>query len=124
MYHAVFSAGRYYLYDAPRSVFGVCILFILCTTQNFWGLDTIHTMDYAGFSGGRYEVFSGCGYDLYYALRSIFGGSRIFILCTTQYFRRVDTICTMYHEVFSGCGYYLYYVQRIILEVWILVIQH
>ena len=59
---------------------------------------------------------------MYYALRSIFGGWILFILCNTQYsrwsifdilrtaqyFRRVDIIYTTHYTVFSGVGYYLY----------------
>ena len=67
-------------------------------TPCFRGVDTI-------YSGGRYCV--------YYALRSIFGGWILFMLCTTQYFRGMDTIYTMYYDVvFLGGEYYLYYALR------------
>ena len=58
-----------------------------------------------------YEVFSGGGYYLYHALDSIFGGWILFILCSTQYIRVVDTIYTMHHAVFSGGDtiYTMYY---------------
>ena len=99
------------MYYALRSIFGEGILFILCTTQYFRGVDTIHTM--------HYVVFSRSGYYLYYALCSIFGEWILFILCTTQYLRGVDTFCTMptqyfrevdafytvYFAVFSRGGY-------------------
>ena len=63
---------------------------------------------------------------VFYVLRSIFGGSILiierntqyslwsilFILSTTQYFRRVNTIYTKYYAVFSEGGQYLYYELR------------
>jgi len=132
IHNAVFSGSRYYFYYALRGIFVEWILFILCTSQYFRGVDPICTMHYA--------VFSGDGYYLYYALDSIFGGWillyhplrsifrgwillilfstqyfgewTLFILCTTQYFRRVDTIYTMYYAVFAGSGYNLSYVLR------------
>ena len=64
----------------------------------------------------HYGVFLGGGYSLYYALRSIFGGRILFILCITQYFREVDTIFTMQYAVFSGDEYYLYYALRSIFR--------
>ena len=45
---------------------------------------------------------------------------RLFILCTAQYFRGVDTIYTMHHVVFSGGGYGVYYALRSIFGGWIL----
>ena len=42
-------------------------------------MDTAYTMNYVDFSGD--------GYYLYNALRSIFEGQILFILCTMQYFR-------------------------------------
>ena len=83
-----------------------------------------------------YVVFSGGEYYLYYVLRSVFGEQILFVQCTTQYFRGVDTICTMHYAVFSGVdtictmhyvvfsggGYYLYYALRSIFGGWILFI--
>ena len=57
-----------------------------------FGLDTLYTL--------HYEVFTGGGYYLNYALRSIFGSWILFILHTTQYFREVDTIYSMYYAFF------------------------
>ena len=42
------------------------------------------------------------GYGIYYALRGIFGGRILIILCTTKYFRGVDTLYTMHYVIFSG----------------------
>ena len=84
----------------------------------------------------HYAVFSGGRYYLYFALRSIFGGWILFVLCTTknfrgwilfvkcttQYFRGVDTICNMHYAVFSGGRYYLYHDLRSIFGGWILFI--
>ena len=56
---------------------------------------------------GRYQLCYGLrsirvkGYGIYQALRSIFRGPTLFILCTTQNFRGMDTICTMHYTVFS-----------------------
>ena len=58
-------------------------------------VDTCYTKDYEVFMlmgtaySMYYVVFSGGDYYLYYALRGIFGGWILFILCTTQYFRGV-----------------------------------
>ena len=77
---------------------------ILCNTQYFRGVDTIYTVQYA--------VFSGSGYYLYYAIRSIFeGGYYLYhairsILYITQCFRGVDTIYTVKYAEFSDAGYY------------------
>ena len=62
------------------------------------------------------QYFRGVDYNLYYVLRSIFEGRILFILCTTQYFRGVDTIHTMHFVVFQRSGFYLYYVLRSIFE--------
>ena len=45
---------------------------------------------------------------IYYALRSVFGGSILLILSNTQYFRRVDTAYIEQYAVFSGGRYCLY----------------
>ena len=49
--NAVFSRGRYCLYQAIGSIFWGWILFILRTTQYFPGVDTAYTKQYAEFSG-------------------------------------------------------------------------
>ena len=71
-------------------------------------MDTICTMHYAVFSGG--------GYYMSYALRSIFRGWILFVQCTKQYFRGKDTVNTMHYAVFSGGGYYSYYALRSIFR--------
>ena len=114
MHYAGFSGGGYYLYYALRILFRGWILFVLCTTQYFQGVDTICTMHYAVFSVG--------GYNLYYALCSIFRRWILFVLCSTQYFQEVDTICFMHYAVFLGDRYYLYYALRSIFRGWILLI--
>ena len=43
----------------------------------------------------------------------------LFLLFTTQYFLRADTVCTIHYAVFSGDGYYLYYSLRSIFWCWI-----
>ena len=135
MYYVVFFGGKHFLYYALHSIFGGWILFILCTTEYFRGLDTIYTMYYAVFWRVNtiypmyYTVFSGVGYYLYYVLRSILAGEYCsyyvqhsifegliqFILCTTEHFLMVNTFYTMHYTIFSGVGYYLYYVLRSIL---------
>ena len=60
----------------------------------FSGVNTICPMQYAVFSAG--------GYCLHYALRSIFRGWILLVVCTTHYFQAVDTICTVNFAVFSG----------------------
>ena len=40
----------------------------------------------------------------------------LFILCTTQYFRVVDTFYTMHYAVFSRGGCYLYHTLRSIFQ--------
>ena len=77
-------------------------------TQYFQGVDTICTIHYAVFSGG--------GYYLYYALRSIFKGRIQFLLSITQYFQGVDTTITMHYAVFSGDRYCEYYALRSIVK--------
>ena len=76
--YAVFSGGRYCLYNTIRSIFGRSILFInnaqhlggtilfiLSNTKYFRGFDTTYTKQYEVFSGvdttynKQYEVFSG-----------------------------------------------------------------
>ena len=138
VYFAVFSRGGYQAYYALRSIFEGRIPFILCTTQYFSRVKYYSSMHNA--------VLTGSGDYLYYALRSIFGQWILiilclrsifgewfmFILCTTQYFRgricttqcfrRVDSIYTMYYAVFSRGGYYSYYALRKIFEEWILFI--
>ena len=80
MHYELFSRGKYYLYYELRSSSGGSILFILSTTELFWGMDTSYTTHYALFSGVNifctmnYAILSGGRYCLYYALRSIFGG--------------------------------------------------
>ena len=77
-------------------------------------MDTLYTKDYAIFTvmGKMYTmhsvVFFEGEYVLYAALRSIFWGWTLFILCTTYYFRGVDTIYIMHYVVFSAGGYILY----------------
>ena len=74
-------------------------LLILQNTQYFRGVDTVYTQHYAGFSRRRYY--------LYYTIRSIFVGSLLLILGSTQNF--LDE-------------YYFSSALRIVLEGWILLI--
>ena len=84
------------------------MLFIPCTTQYFWVVDTIYTMHYVVFLGG--------GFYIYYALRSIFGGRMLYILCTTHHFRVVDTRYTIQYAVFLDGGFYINYALRSIFQ--------
>ena len=57
-------------------------------------VNTRHIADYAIFMlidmayTLHYVIFSGGEYYLYHVLLSIFGGRILFILCTTEYFRK------------------------------------
>ena len=64
--HQVFlSRGKYYLYNALRSIFEGYILFVFRTTQYFRGVHTIYILYYAVFSGGPYSL-----YIMHYAIFS------------------------------------------------------
>ena len=111
-----------------RSISVGSIMFIVSTTQNFRGIHTPYSRQYA--------VFSGCRYCFYYPIRSIFEGWILLIISNAQYFGMVDLVYTERYadflwsillilrntqcfeglillilgntQIFSGDGYFLY----------------
>ena len=124
MHYAVISGDEYF-YTMHYAVFSGDEYFYTMHYAVLSGDGYFYTMHYAVLSGNgyfytmHYAVLLGDGYYLYYALRSIFRGQIIFILCTSWYFRTINTFYTRYcretinfytmqYVVFSDDEYSLY----------------